>query len=363
MRWQQATSMSAVAALALACGGRSFSAGAATSRSASDLQQGIWNELTLGGDTRCARGGAYSFWVHPGTTNEVVIDFMGGGACWNDATCRAGDFTQDVSALRQVIDFGYEKGIYDRDNPDNPFANDWHVIVPYCTGDIHWGDATVTYGTGANLFEIHHKGAVNTRAVLQWVERNLAKPERVFVTGCSAGAYGSALWSAHVMKHYQGIPVVQFGDSGAGIITDDFFRQSFPSWNAEPAFPSFIEALDPSKVDLRQKSLSDLYIGVAQAFPENRMSQFNHTEDASQLLQYTRMGGTDPAEWTRRMLASVRAIDDATENFASFSVAGDAHCALVEDDFYEVEAGGKKLVRWLGSSLKGRVESVSDRGR
>ncbi len=354
------TLLLAAAALELtACGGRSFLSGAATSRGTAELQAEIWNELTLGADTRCSNGEGYSFWIHPGTTDNLVIDFMGGGACWNEATCRAGDFTRDVSTLRQVIDYGYDKGIYDRENPDNPFANDWHVIVPYCSGDIHWGDATVTYGEGASAFQVHHKGAANARAVLDWVERNIQKPKRVLVTGCSAGAYGSALWAAHVMKHYEGVPVVQFGDSGSGVITDDFFRKSFPSWNAEPAFPSFIEALDPSKVDLRQKSLADLYIGVARAFPQNRLSQFNHTGDASQLLQFTRMGGKDPAEWARRMLASVEAIDDATENFASFTVPGSEHCAILEDDFYEIEAGGQRLVRWLERSMTERVESVS----
>ena len=36
-------------------------------------------------------------------------------------------------------------GLYDYEHVDNPFR-DHHVIhIPYCTGDIHWGDATVAY--------------------------------------------------------------------------------------------------------------------------------------------------------------------------------------------------------------------------
>lgn len=340
------------------CGGHSFLAGGAQGKTAAELRPGVWNELTLAGDTRCAAGGAYSFWVHPGTTQRVVVDFMGGGACWDEATCRGGDFTQDVDGLRQIIDFGYRKGIYDLDNPKNPFGQDWYVLVPYCTGDIHWGDATVRYGEGAEALTVHHKGAVNSRAVLAWVEQNFKAPERLFVTGCSAGAYGSALWSSHLMKHYEGVPVVQFGDSGAGVITKDFFKASFPSWKAEQAFPSFIEALDPAKTDLRQKSLADLYIEVAKAFPNNRMSQFNRTRDESQLLQFTRMGGTDPNEWTRGMLASVRSIDQVTENFASFSYDDSGHCATLVDDFYEVKVGDVQLVDWLRDSLEKGVPSV-----
>src|SRR5690348_6861110 len=51
------------------------------------LTPGQWNEIQPGGDTICARGGAYSFFVYPGKTNKVVIDFIGGGACWTEESC------------------------------------------------------------------------------------------------------------------------------------------------------------------------------------------------------------------------------------------------------------------------------------
>lgn len=344
--------------LVMGCGGNSFLAGSASSKTAADLQPGVWNELTLSGDTKCAAGGSYSFWVHPGTTKQIVVDFMGGGACWDQATCHSGDFTQDIDGLRTIIDYGYSKGIYDLNNPKNPFGQDWYILVPYCTGDIHWGNATVSYGEGEGAVTVHHKGAVNSRAVLDWVEKNFTDPDRLFVTGCSAGAYGSALWSSRLMKHYDQVPILQFGDSGAGVITKDFFKASFPSWKAEEAFPAFIDALDPAKTDLRQKTLADLYIEVAKAFPQNRMSQFNRTRDKSQLLQFTRMGGRDPADWTKGMLDSVHRIDEATNNFASFSYEDDGHCATLVDDFYEVQVGGVRLVDWIRESLEKGGTSV-----
>src|SRR5688572_11531816 len=33
-----------------------------------ELEPGVWNELVPGGDTICARGTPYSFWVRPGTS-------------------------------------------------------------------------------------------------------------------------------------------------------------------------------------------------------------------------------------------------------------------------------------------------------
>src|SRR4051812_18484919 len=63
-----------------------------------------WNEFKPGGDTLCARGGEYAFWVRPGTVNKVLIEFSGGGACWNETTCSvAGSVFQDsVEGVRQA---------------------------------------------------------------------------------------------------------------------------------------------------------------------------------------------------------------------------------------------------------------------
>src|SRR5687768_15826477 len=46
-----------------------------------------WTEFLPGGETICSRGTPYAYYVRPGTVNRVVIDFIGGGACWNQLTC------------------------------------------------------------------------------------------------------------------------------------------------------------------------------------------------------------------------------------------------------------------------------------
>ncbi len=314
-----------------------------------------WNEFTPGGDTGCSRGDPFAYWVNPGTTNKVVIDFMGGGACWDDVTCSVADaiFTDSVDWLREAInaDEGFG-GIYDRSNPENPVGDYWHVVVPYCTGDIHWGNNRTWYGQGQNAFPIDHVGAVNTEAVFDWVFANFREPEQVLVTGCSAGSYGSALWSAHVMEHWPEADVVQFGDSGAGIITEQFFADSFPSWNAEPAFPAWIDALDPEQVSLLDKSLGDLYVGIADAYPNHKMSQFNTRLDATQVSYFEFMGGEE-AEWSAGMLESVSDIESRASNFCNFTADGEQHCILGAENFYSMEADGVRVVDWLWGRLDG----------
>ncbi len=315
-----------------------------------------WNEIFPGGDTICSRGTPFSFFVHPGTVNKVVVDFMGGGACWDADSCSEDSslFVDAVDPFRDMLDgddvFGMGKldGIYNRTNEDNPFKDWHHVIIPYCSGDVHWGDASQDFGD----FHIEFRGAVNTRAVLDWLYDNIEAPEQVFVTGCSAGSVGSALWFAHIAEHYSESKVTQFGDSFAGIITEEFFDTGFPLWNAEAIYPDWIADYDP-------QIMADFYIAIANHYPALFMSQFNSTGDGAQPMYYTAMGGT--GEWATEMLESLDTIEAGADNFAAFVSNGNYHCVVTREQFYTISAGGTSLLEWINALLSdGRAKNVRD---
>ena len=316
-----------------------------------------WNELLPGGETVCSRGSEFAFFVHPGTVDRVVIDFIGGGACWDATTCSFADaiFNDSVEPVRRAVARGEAVGIYDRENEENPFRDWTHVIIPYCTGDVHWGNASQTYNEGVpGEVSIEHKGAVNARVVLDWIYENFATPEQFFVTGCSAGSYGSLAWSAYVMNEYPGVPVVQFGDSGAGVITESFFRDSFPVWNATEVIPDWIEGLDPEEIDIFELELADLYLRLAAANPDAVLSQYNTTFDDNQTFYYSAMGGEGGAEgWSERMLASTSRIVEGATNYRNFQAPGEQHCIIVQENFYEVESNGVRLVEWIQDLVDG----------
>lgn len=192
----------------------------------------------------------------------------------------------------------------------------------------------------------------NTRAVVDWMTANLRAPEQVLVTGCSAGSYGSALWSAHVMDRWPQADVVQFGDSGAGITTAQFFADSFPSWNVEPAFPSWIDSLDPATQSLADKSLPDLYVGIADAYPQHKLSQFNTRLDSTQ-VRYLEFKGGDEAAWSEGMMQPVADIEARADNFCSLTADGEQHCALAAANCYSMESEGVRVVDWLQGLLDG----------
>ena len=170
------------------------------------LPPGQWNQISPGGATICGHGAPYSFYYREGSGQNLLIDFQGGGMCWNGQTCsptadktfddniNPGD-PSDNPALFPV-------GITDFSNPENPFINDDMVFVDYCTGDFHTGNNDQGYTYNDTYFDVKHNGYVNASTVLNWVYANIPVPDSVFVTGCSAGSVGAAYWSADIKAHY-----------------------------------------------------------------------------------------------------------------------------------------------------------------
>jgi hypothetical protein len=308
------------------------------------LQPEKINVIKPGGKTICSRGTEYVYYVRPAASDKVIIEFEGGGACWDERTCGFASslFKEKIDTEKHLTELA--GNWYDHTHPSHPMKDWTHVFIPYCTGDVHWGDNVKTYmptGDMAMPITINHKGAVNTRAVLDWVQAQFPAPSKVFVTGCSAGGYGSIMWAPHVQKQYPGARVYHFSDSAAGVITADFFQRSFPSWNVEPNFPTFVAPF------ASVTSLTAMYKAIATHFPQNTYSQFNTLLDSNQTFYFQAMGGTDNLAWSAQMKASIKEIQTAAPRFRAFLAAGEQHCILPKPNFYEAEAGGTKLTDWL----------------
>ncbi|MCU0658350.1 MAG: pectinacetylesterase family protein [Polyangiaceae bacterium] len=329
--------------------GTSGQSGASLLPRLADLKEGELTKIETGGETICARGTPFAFYVQRGTSNKVIVEFSGGGACWDALTCGIGDalFSDEVIQPTESD----LRGFYDHSNPKHPMRDWTHVFIPYCTGDIHWGDSDTTYGTGEKAVTINHKGAINSKVVLDWVYANFEAPEKAFVTGCSAGSYGSILWSAHLKEHYKGkgTKLYQFGDSGAGVITDDFFKLSFPSWRPQQHFPGWL-GVDFEQLD----RLSSLYNTITKAYPQDRFAQFNYRYDDTQVFFFTAMGGKDKDGWNEGMRASLKEIREGSPNFRYFLPEGKEHCTLPYDRFYTDKVGDRLLVDWLDDYVNDR---------
>jgi len=333
-----------------------------------ELTPGEWTAFSPGGETGCADGSPYTFYVRPGTVNKVVVDFEGGGACWSGATCgRGGPFQPSIPDPEGRLEGA--SGIYDKANPENPVGDWYHVFVSYCTADIHLGDSVEVYETEDGERTIHHNGQNNVAAVLGWVEREFSAPEAVFATGCSAGAYGAALYTPRLAERYPDADVTGLGDCGAGIIPPSFVtgEDGLNRWN--------IGAVLPEGVDLAEgvpaTFLADAYVAIGQAHPAVTLAQYNSLFDETQVLFYAIQRGldlSDPedqltafSDWRTGLQTSLEQIRAGLpERFSSYTSLLDddgnpqnstTHCVINRPDFYTLSTNGVSFVSWLDALL------------
>jgi hypothetical protein len=304
-----------------------------------------WTKIEPGGDTICAKGTPYAYFVHPGTVNRLAVYFDGGDICWSDATCSLLN-----TSYITVDDSDNPKkwtGIFDLDNPDNPFRDWFWVFVPYCTADLHWGNSTWTYHWGGADTVIHHKGFVNVTAVLGWIEDNFEKPEKILVWGSSAGSGGAIVHAAYIREIYPDVPLYEVGDSGAGVISEDLLESGFPNWGSRENLLNWIPAL---QVPLSELTMAKLYIALANYYPNTRWAQYNTAHDVIQAFSYATTGGSS-GDWSQLMLASIREIQDNAPNFHSYTAPGAIHCNTASDIFYTREVNGVRFRDWVDAMV------------
>lgn len=329
----------ALLACAVAFGAGDSSAGSVAS----------WIRIAVPGGS-CALGARYAFWFHPGSRTKLVLYFQDGGGCWSYDTCRRGSgFYQ--SSLRSPTDPSLpEQGMLDFRDPRNPFRDYSAVYVPYCTGDVHWGDNVERYSDGAgHTLVVRHVGFANDRRVLRWVYRRFRAPREVFVTGCSAGSVGSAVFAPYVIRHYPRATVNQLGDSLAFVFSRPVDIET--GWRAGRNLPSWIPAM--RTVDPHSMTMAQYYAIVANYYRGHTFSQFDYAADAVQARYYEAVGGR-AEDFPAALAASLAEIRAHASNFASYVAPGTSHCALPLPAFHDLATDGVRLDGWAAAVAAGR---------
>lgn len=216
-----------------------------TITSAKDITNYEWHKVLLQGETSCSDGSEYVIFLRKGSTDNLLIHFSGGGACWDDPTCGKpitilGELTAkkskslDMFYLPNITRFipAILGGIFEADPNTNPFS-DWNVVfIPYCTGDLHVGNSLKTYFSENGSFQIHHKGRNNSLAALNWIKNNYYATNKVVVSGESAGAYASAFWAPYVASLFPTSKIYQVSD--ASLLVSNRWSELMDSvWQAD----------------------------------------------------------------------------------------------------------------------------------
>ncbi|GAB9462615.1 Gpi-anchored leucine-rich lipoprotein [Globisporangium polare] len=205
-----------------------------------------------GGKTRCAfddfkdpkgvfnTNSTFFFQVFPTKQQDkakLLLVFQGGGACIDADTCSfslqcalgTGTFNPNADPV--------STGVMNRTNPSNLFK-DWNIVhVPYCTGDLHVGNAVHSASDGiyATILgqnqclgqnqSTHMVGYENSISALKWAAANYPNPEHLIVGGASAGSLAAQALSVYVADMWQvkerSIRYSVVGDSYVGVFPED----------------------------------------------------------------------------------------------------------------------------------------------
>jgi len=317
-----------------------------------DLPPG-WTQIYPGGDTACAFGSPFAYWVRPGASSKLLVYLAGGGGCWNADTCR--DTGQEFNGYFDTAVTPSDTpaalhGILDLSHPENPFADYTMVYIPSCNGDVFWGDTVHTFESDTGAVTVNFKGFVNAAAALEWAYANVPRPASVFVTGCSAGSGGSILHAPYVIEHYPGVPVYQLGDSLA--LISDGPVQLGAEWGVGDTFPNWIPGL-ATLTDLPWTT-DHLYAAIAGYYPDHVFAQYNTSRDNVQVFYTFPTGNGDATRWARLLDEHLARIQSAAPNFRSFTAGGDLHCILSRREFYSYAVDGARLRDWVAALANGR---------
>ncbi len=322
-----------------------------------------WNTLFPGGETKCAHGTEYSFHVRKAESSHLLIFFNGGGACWFGRICNEGSSTYNPAADNDSNNpTTLPGGIFDLENPENPFADYNMVFVPYCTGDVHIGNREATYeveasdGSGTQEITIYHYGYKNAMSALNWTFENFTAPDTIFVAGSSAGSIASPFYAGLVAEQYPDARITQLGDGSGGYRAPEGAALVNEAWGVASTWPDWEQYANATPETMVFESY---YLATAARFPDITMATYNTANDSTQNLFLAVLGaGSMPL--LERIQLNNADIAAAVPNFASYIAGGTLHTILRMPEFYTYAVEGVRVVDWVTNLANGEpVDSVA----
>lgn len=323
----------------------------------------------------------FSFFVKPGNSN-LLINFMGGGACWHAHNCVGAaatmTFFPELSLIGsmdlEIVASRVAVGTVSSTDTNNPFKDYTKIYIPYCTGDLHWGSTVTSYTDplSSASVPIRHRGFDNFLAVLSYLKTNYPSGNvgRVVVAGQSAGGYGALFNFPYIKETYFSNSTYLINDSAAGVSTTSTTANTVANWGAAPNAPDWITGI--SSAGLSTTNIGNFTKSVADHYPTTRLAQLNTTYDGAQRYFYnvgvlvdsgksyvadSTMWGpasgyevpdTRSCTWVTTM-GTYRTAAAAAANYRSFTAAGDIHVMTQSSRYATFAAGsGTLLSDWLG---------------
>lgn len=297
-------------------------------------------------DCMCADGSEFTWFSRTDDPERVLLYFQGGGACFSAETCDFEDGTYEVTAGADDDPEGGD-GIFDLDDPRNPFAGWSMVLVPYCTGDVHIGDATTTYAEGLT---VEHNGFRNGQAVLDFLLEEHPDASEVFVAGSSAGGVPSPLYGGFLADEYPDADVAVLSDASGGYPSNPLINEAIGSlWGVYQNLPDWpvFDGRDPEQI-----GIPDLFWVAGTHAPRIRMARYDNAFDEVQQT-FSAVAGVGEGGLLTALDRNEQLVEGNGVELSVFVAPGEDHTILTRDELYDVSVEGSPFLEWLTTLVEG----------
>lgn len=183
-----------------------------------------WDRIQIPG-AYCGDGSPYSVFLDRRRSDKILIEFMGGGACWNESTCKDLSNKTWVSKMPNLPAYSYMTA----DFVSHPWTNHTALFFPYCTGDVFAGKHVAHYG--ASGLTIWHVGYTNIILTLKYLHDlgylNFAGVRDVTLWGASAGAIGALTQARNIEAAFPAATQWTLLADSPGLHFGDYFFDKF----------------------------------------------------------------------------------------------------------------------------------------
>ena len=339
-----------------ACGGDDGDSGgddaaptaAESTTSTTEAPEPEWVMHEGGEDCMCADGSEYAYWSRTDDPEKVVLYFQGGGACFSEELCRFDSGVYDVTVGEDDHPSRFE-GIFDFDDPDNPFQGWSMVFVPYCTGDVHLGDATAEYAADLT---VEHNGQPNARTAFDFMVEEYPDAARVFVTGSSAGGVPAPLYGGLAADAYPDAEVTVLADASGGYPSNPAVNAAIGQlWGVGASVPDWpvVEGTPPEEF-----GIPDIFAFAGKHAPRITMARYDNAYDEVQRV-FVDLAGIGDGGLPELLAANERLVEDAGVDLSVYVAPGDDHTILGRADLDELSVDGTPFIDWLRTLVDGEA--------
>ncbi len=292
----------------------------------------------------CGNGTQYKFFVnYSNTTDNLVVVFEPGGACWDYDSCAGRNGIRGAANPDGIKDKHWEMASFispflSRFDYTSPSMT-WNMVyVPYCTGDVHTGANIINYQGGGSDPDLsfHHEGHKAVQSVVSWIDDNFTHVPKMLSTGCSAGGVGS-LVNYRFLRN--GVRAIEKGylinDSGPVFPSSGFSKPLHnmirAAWNLDSLLPQMPEGFTLDDMGTINTALAD-------EFPNDRLATTYFRRDYNfSLYSYERFYNFPPKSelmrmWdadTQLLVSEFESRDNLFYFIPYYRNINDSHCTTV----------------------------------